>query len=125
MMETVPTPPIRAIWLLTPSSRILFKPGILSSAVAEIRRIGISSAPNLKIIGVLASSGRVLFTSSNLSLTSLVATSISIPYSNVRVITEEFSFELDVMCLRLLTPFKVFSSGLVTLFSISDALAPE
>ena len=35
-----------------------------------------------------------------------------------------FSDERDVICFKLLTEFSVFSNGRVTLFSISDALAP-
>ena len=37
---------------------------------------------------------------------------------------ETFSFDLEVMSLRSSTPFKVFSSTLVRLFSMSEALAP-
>ena len=37
---------------------------------------------------------------------------------------ETFSFDLDVMSLRSATLFSVFSSTLVRLFSMSEALAP-
>lgn len=52
------------------------------------------------------------------------STSISLPNSNSNVINDIFSEEREVICFRLLTAFKVFSSGRVTLFSISEALAP-
>ena len=123
-IDTVPTPPIRAIGFTTLSSKILYKPGVLSSAVTERRRIGIASAPNLNNIGLSQLSGRVCFTISSLSRTSFVATSISMPYSNSKVTIETFSLELELICLRSLTLLRVFSKGLVTLFSISEAFAP-
>ena len=86
--------------------------------------IGISSAPNLKIIGLPTSSGNADSTISNLSRTSLVATSMSIPNSNSRVIIEIFSFDCDVICFKSSQLLSTFSKGLVTLFSISEALAP-
>ena len=43
-------------------------------------------------------------TTSNLSRTSLVATSISVPYSNSRVTIEMFSLDCEVICFRSLTP---------------------
>ncbi len=85
--------------------------------------MGIMSAENLKIIGELALSGSVV-TISSLSRTSLVATSMSMPYSNSRVMIETFSFDFEVMCFRSSTPLSVFSKGRVMLFSISSALAP-
>ncbi len=74
--------------------------------------------------GVVTPSGNCELTISSLSRTSFVNTSMLCPYSNSRVITEIFSEDLDVICFRLLTEFSVFSSGRVTLFSISEALAP-
>ena len=41
-----------------------------------------------------------------------------------RLLKEIFSEEREVICFRLLTAFNVFSNGRVTLFSISEALAP-
>ena len=86
--------------------------------------MGMSSVPNLNIMGVSASSGRADTTMSSLSRTSLVATSMSMPYSNSSVITDMFSFEDDDTCLRSLTPLRMFSNGRVTLVSMSAALAP-
>jgi hypothetical protein len=82
------------------------------------------SVLNLKMIGVSASSGSDELTMSSLSRTSLVMTSMSWPYSNSSVMSEVFSDDFDVICFRLLTALSVFSSGRVTLFSISEALAP-
>ena len=59
-----------------------------------------------------------------LSRTSLVATSISVPYSNSSVTIERFSFDCEDMSLRSLTVLSVFSMILVTFVSISEALAP-
>ena len=87
--------------------------------------IGIMSVENLKIIGVSESSGSMDDTMSSLSRTSFVSTSMSSPYSNSSVITEIFSLDFDVMCLRLLTELSTFSSGRVTFCSMSCALAPE
>ena len=75
-------------------------------------------------MGLSTLSGNIEVTISSLSLTSFVATSISIPYSNSRTTTETFSFEVDEICLRSLTLLSTFSKGLVTLFSISEAFAP-
>ena len=50
---------------------------------------------------------------------------MSMPYSNVSVMMEMFSFDCDVMCFKSLTPLSIFSSGRVTLVSMSSALAPE
>ena len=55
----------------------------------------------------------------------LLSTSISSPYSNSRVITDMFSRDFEVMCLRSFTALRLFSSGRVTFCSISGALAPE
>ena len=76
------------------------------------------------MIGFSTSSGSCELTMSSLSRTSLVRTSISLPNSNSNVINDIFSEEREVICFRLLTAFNVFSSGRVTLFSISEALAP-
>ena len=97
---------------------------MLSSAVTESMTIGISSVPNLKSTGVPALSGNVERIMSILSRTSLVATSMSVPYSNSSVTIERFSFDCEDMSLRSLTVLSVFSMILVTLVSISAALAP-
>ena len=97
---------------------------MLSFADTERMRIGMSSVPNLNRIGFCAPSGSVV-TRSSLSRTSLVATSMSMPYSNVSVMMEMFSFDCDVMCFKSLTPLSIFSSGRVTFVSMSSALAPE
>ena len=97
---------------------------MLSSACTESRMMGIMSVENLKMMGVSASSGSMDETMSSLSRTSLVRTSMSLPYSNSRVITEMFSRLLEVMCLRSLTALSTFSSGRVTFCSMSAALAP-
>ena len=123
-IDTEPTPLIRARGLATASSRILYRPGMLSDARTDSMIIGIMSVENLKIIGVSESSGSIDDTMSSLSRTSLVRTSISSPYSNSRVITDMFSRDFDVMCLRLLTELSTFSSGRVTFCSMSCALAP-
>ena len=86
--------------------------------------MGIMSVENLKMMGFSTSSGSIDSTMSSLSRTSLVSTLISYPYSNSRVMTDVFSREVDVMCLRCSTELSVFSSGLVTFCSISLALAP-
>ena len=86
--------------------------------------IGISSALNLKMVGVEAPSGSVDLTISNLSRTSFVASSISTPYSNSRAMMLMFSFDLEVRFLRSLTPLREFSSTFVRFVSISSALAP-
>lgn len=120
----MPTPSMRARGLATPSSSILYRPAILSLASTESRHIGIMSVENLNIIGFSDSSGSIDFTISSLSRTSLVSTSISYPYSNSSVITEVFSRDSDVICLRCSTELREFSRGLVTFCSISSALAP-
>ena len=84
-----------------------------------------SSRLNLKMVGILTASGRACVTMSNLSRTSLVASLMSMPYSNSKAMTEMFSFDVDERCLRLLTLLSAFSKGFVTLVSISAALAPE
>ena len=124
-IDTVPTPSMRASGLAMLLSRILYSAGMLSLAFAESIMIGIMSAENLKMIGVLISSGNADDIMSSLSRTSFVKSSMSYPYSNSSVMIEMFSREFDVMCLRCSTEFSVFSSGRVTLFSMSDALAPE
>ena len=43
---------------------------------------------------------------------------------NSKVMSDMFSFEVEVMSLRSLTPFREFSSTFVRLVSISSALAP-
>ena len=86
--------------------------------------IGMSSALNLKISGRDAPSGRTELTMSSLSRTSLVATSISTPSMNSRVMRDMFSFEFEDMFFRSLTPLREFSRTLVRLVSISSALAP-
>ena len=86
--------------------------------------IGMSSALNLKMNGSEAPSGRTEFTISSLSRTSFVATSMSTPSMNLRTIRDMFSFDVDVISLRSLTPLRVFSRTLVKLVSISSALAP-
>ncbi len=123
-IDTEPTPLMRARGFATASSRILYRPGILSVALTDSIMIGIMSVENLKIIGFSASSGSIDDTMSSLSRTSLVSTSMSSPYSNSSVITEIFSRDLDVMCLRSFTALSTFSSGRVTFCSISWALAP-
>ena len=82
------------------------------------------SVLNLKMMGVSTSSGSMELTMSSLSRTSFVSTSMSYPYSNSSVITEIFSDEREVICFKLLTEFSTFSNGRVTLFSMSEALAP-
>ena len=124
-IDTVPTPSMRASGLAMLLSSILYSAGMLSLALAESIMIGIMSAENLKMIGVLISSGNADDIMSSLSRTSFVKSSMSYPYSNSSVMIEMFSREFDVMCLRCSTEFSVFSSGRVTLFSMSDALAPE
>ena len=123
-IETVPTPDTRASGVASLSSRIFSNAGRLSCAVAAMIMIGMSSALNLKIIGSDAPSGRTEFTISSLSRTSFVATSMSTPSTNSRMIIEMFSFELDDRFLRSLTAFREFSSTLVRLVSMSSALAP-
>ena len=76
-MDTEPTPSTRASGLATFSSRILYSPGILWPACTDSSTIGIMSLLNLKMMGVLASSGNMLDTMSSLSRTSLVNASIS------------------------------------------------
>ena len=61
---------------------------------------------------------------SSLSLTSFVASSMSVPYSNSSVRMEMFSRELEVTSLRSWTPLREFSSTFVRLFSTSSAEAP-
>ena len=98
---------------------------MLSSAFTESIMIGIMSAENLKMIGVLTPSGNADEIMSSLSRTSFVKSSMSYPYSNSSVTIDMFSRDFDDMCLRCSTEFSVFSRGRVTLFSMSDALAPE
>ena len=93
MTDTVPTPLTRARGVANLSSRILSSPCKLSFAVAESSIIGISSALNLKMVGRDAPSGSVELTISSLSRTLLVASSMSVPYSNVRVSKEMFSLD--------------------------------
>ena len=76
-IDTEPTPEMRASGLATASSRILYRPGMLSSACTDSSRIGIMSVENLKMIGVSASSGIADDIMSSLSRTSLVSTSMS------------------------------------------------
>ena len=76
-IDTEPTPSTRASGLATFSSRILYNPGMLSPAWADSSAMGIMSLENLKMMGVLASSGRVLEIMSSLSRTSLVSASMS------------------------------------------------
>ena len=83
------------------------------------------SESNFKMIGVLTPSGKADDIMSSLSRTSLVRSSMSYPYSNWSVMSDMFSDDFDVMCLRLATELSVLSKGRVTLFSISEALAPE
>ena len=106
------------------SSSILSRPARLTSAVAESIMTGMSSALNLKITGMVAPSGRLELTMSNLSRTLFVASSMSTPYSNSRVSMEMFSFDWEVRSLRSSTPLRAFSSTFVRLVSISWALAP-
>ena len=106
------------------SSRILSRPGRDWSAVADIIMMGMSSALNLNMVGTEAPSGSTELTISSLSRTSLVASSMSIPYSNCRVSIEMFSLEREVSSLRLATPLREFSRVLVRFCSMSEALAP-
>ena len=106
------------------SSRIFSRAWRLSSAVAAMIMIGMSSALNLKMIGSDAPSGSTEFTMSSLSRTSFVATSISTPSTNSRVMSEMFSLEVELRFFRSLTPFREFSRTFVRLVSISSALAP-
>ena len=87
--------------------------------------IGIMSESNFRMMGVLTASGSAEVIIFSLSRTSLVRSSMSCPYSNSSVMSDIFSAEREVMCLRLATELSVLSKGRVTLFSISDALAPE
>ena len=57
-METEPTPLILFSGLATPSSKILYKAAVLSSAVAEMIVIGIMSVEIFIIIGFEQPSGR-------------------------------------------------------------------
>ena len=120
----VPTPLMRASGVATWSSRILSRPEALSVADAVSIIMGMSSALNLKMTGVVAPSGRTEFTMSSLSRTLLVASSISVPYSNSRVIMLTFSLLWELSFLRFSTLLREFSRSLVRLVSISDALAP-
>jgi len=81
--------------------------------------MGMSSTLNLNRKACEAPSGMVWDIMSSLSLTSLVASSMSVPYSNSRVRTAMFSRELEVRFLRLGTPLREFSRILVRLFSTS------
>ncbi len=123
-IDTEPTPEMRARGLATASSSILYRPGVLSVACTESSTMGIMSVENLNMMGVSASSGMADEIMSSLSRTSLVSTSMSLPYSNSRVITDIFSRDADEMCFRSLTELSTFSSGRVTFCSISCALAP-
>ena len=76
------------------------------------------------VLGADAPSGKVELTISNLSRTSLVADSMSIPYLKVRVRKARFSLDWEFRSFRSATPFKAFSRTFVRLFSTSSALAP-
>ena len=106
------------------SSSILSRPFRLWSAMAERIRTGISSIPNLNSTGTVAPAGSDELIRSSLSLISLQASSMSVPYSNSSTTTDVFSLDLDVMSFRFATLFKVFSRSFVRLFSTSEALAP-
>ena len=123
--DIVPTPLTRAKGVATLSSNILSRPLRLSAAVADNNMIGMSSILNLNIVGVLTASGSICATMSNLSRTSFVASVISMPYSNSNEMTDMFSLEVEERCFKLLTPLRAFSKGLLTLVSMSAALAPE
>ena len=86
--------------------------------------MGMSSALNLKMVGLEAPSGNWDLIMSSLSRTSLVATSMSVPYWNSSVRSETFSREEEVTSFRLATELREFSSSLVRLVSTSSALAP-
>ena len=58
MADTVPTPLTRAKGVVIRSSMIFSKAGKLSLAVTLISMIGMSSALNLKITGLVAPSGK-------------------------------------------------------------------
>ena len=122
--DTVPTPETLASGVATRSSRILSRALTLWSAVQARIMIGMSSALNLKMVGLVAPSGREDFIMSSLSRTSLVATSISTPYWNSSVSRDTFSRDDEVTSLRLATELREFSSSLVRLVSTSSALAP-
>ena len=87
-METVPTPRIRLMGCATRSSRILYKAFVLGPDFTDNIRIGMSSMLNLKRNGRLQPSGKAEFIMSNLSRTSFVALSMSMPYSNSNVTME-------------------------------------
>ena len=79
---------------------------------------------NLKIEGLLTSSGRLSNRKSIASLISLDASFRSVSQSNSRLMTERFSLETEVISFRLSTVLNASSSGRVTLVSTSLALAP-
>ena len=82
------------------------------------------SDENLKMIGVSALSGSCDLTMSSLSRTSFVSSLMSLPYSNSSWMSDKFSDEREVICFRLLTVLRLFSSGREMFVSMSDALAP-
>ncbi len=122
--DTVPTPDTRPSGVAMRSSKSLSSALTLWSAVAAMIMMGMSSTLNLNRKGSDAPSGRRCDIMSNLSRTSLVASSMSVPYSNSSVRTEMFSRELEVMFFRSDTPLREFSNSLVRLFSTSSAEAP-
>ena len=79
---------------------------------------------NLKIVGFLAPVGRSSEVASSLSRMSLVASAMGVPARNCMVMMDEFSWLLELMCLSLSIPLRLFSSTFVTLDSMSSALAP-
>ena len=78
-----------------------------------------------RISGDMLEEGSACVTMSSLSRTSLVASLMSMPYSNSNEMTDMFSFDVEERCFKLLTLLRAFSKGFVTLVSMSAALAPE
>ena len=86
--------------------------------------MGIKLVLNLMIVGFSQSSGNIRSVKLSELLISFDASSRLVPYSKFMKITEFASLDVEVISLRLLTELSAFSSGRVTLVSISDALAP-
>ena len=79
---------------------------------------------NFIIVGFSQSSGKVLSVKLRALLISFEASSRFVPYSKFINTTDVSSLDVEVISLSLLTEFRAFSSGRVTLDSISEALAP-
>ena len=86
--------------------------------------IGIELELNLKMKGVEHPSGKLSLIISTLERISLITSSRLVPHSNSMKTMEILSFDEEVISFRPSMEFNWFSINLLTLVSISLALAP-